>query len=107
VQHRVLVLLQARGTLSVNAVADELGVDQSNASRHCTRLAQLGLVTRTRAAHDGRAVDVSLTDAGRRQVQVVRSARRDEIAQVLADLPDSDVRQVTRSFELFERSAWR
>ena len=63
-QHRVLVLLDERGALSVNDLADSLGVDQSNASRHCSRLARLGLVTRSRAAHDGRAVMVGLTPAG-------------------------------------------
>jgi DNA-binding MarR family transcriptional regulator len=105
VQHRVLVLLGAQGTLSVNAVAEELGVNQSNASRHCSRLADLGLVTRTRAARDGRAVDVSLTAAGRRQVSVVRAARRRAITRVLAELPDSEVRTMTRSFELFDRAA--
>jgi DNA-binding MarR family transcriptional regulator len=104
VQHRVLVLLDTHGKLSVNAVADELGVDQSNASRHCTRLSGLGLVTRSRAAHDGRAVDVVLTAAGRQQVQAVRAARRREIASVLAELPDSDVRDMTRAFELFGRA---
>jgi DNA-binding MarR family transcriptional regulator len=101
VQHRVLVLLDAHQLLSVNAVADELGIDQSNASRHCTGLARLGLVTRTRATHDRRAVDVALTAAGRRQVRAVRTARRREIARLLVHLPDSDVREMTHAFELF------
>jgi DNA-binding MarR family transcriptional regulator len=101
VQHRVLVLLDAHRLLSVNAVADELGIDQSNASRHCTRLARLGLVTRTRATHDGRAVDLALTTAGRQHVRAVRAARRREITRLLADVPDSDVREMTRAFELF------
>ena len=104
VQHRVLVLLDAHQLLSVNAVADELGIDQSNASRHCTRLARLGLVTRTRATHDGRAVDVALTAAGRQQVRAVRAARRREIVQLLANLPDSDVREMAHAFELFGHS---
>src|SRR6476659_6529981 len=65
VQHRVLLLIEEAGTLSVNDVAARLGVDQSNASRHCTRLAALGLIRRTRAAHDRRAVDLRLTGSGR------------------------------------------
>jgi DNA-binding MarR family transcriptional regulator len=105
VQHRVLVLLHSHGMLSVSAVADELGVDQSNASRHCSSLAALGLVTRTRATRDRRAVDVALTAAGRTQVQAVRAARRREIARLLSDLPDSDVREMTRAFDLFGRVA--
>jgi DNA-binding MarR family transcriptional regulator len=105
VQHRVLVLLDARGTMSVTAIADELGVDQSNASRHCSGLARVGLVTRTRAVLDRRAVDVALTDAGRRHVQVVRAARRREIARIIATLPDSEVAEVARAFKVFNRGA--
>jgi DNA-binding MarR family transcriptional regulator len=105
VQHRVLVLLDVHGSLSVTAVAHELGVDQSNASRHCTRLAHVGLVTRARSARDGRAVDVGLTDAGRRHVQAVRRARRREIVRVLDQMSDDAARAAVRAFEVFDRAA--
>jgi DNA-binding MarR family transcriptional regulator len=104
-QHRVLVLLDQHGELTVNAVAESLGVNQSNASRHCTRLARLGLISRTRAPHDGRAVVVGLTPAGRRQVRVVQDARRNEIKRVLNGLPDKTVREVARAFEVFHQAA--
>jgi DNA-binding MarR family transcriptional regulator len=103
-QHRVLVLLDERGALSVNDLADSLGVDQSNASRHCSRLARLGLVTRSRAAHDGRAVMVGLTPAGRRQIQAVDEARSGEIQRVLDRLPAAAAHDVVRAFELFRRA---
>jgi DNA-binding MarR family transcriptional regulator len=105
VQHRVLVLLDRQGALSVSAVAAQLGVDQSNASRHCTRLERLGLVTRTRAAHDGRAVDVAISAAGRRQVRTVQEARRREIGQVVDRLPEVTVREVVRGLEAFRDAA--
>lgn len=104
-QHRVLVLLDARGTLSVTAVAEQLGVDQSNASRHCTRLTHMGLVTRARSAHDGRAVDVALTTTGRRHVRAVRQARLREIARVLDRMPDDAARAAVRAFEQFDHVA--
>jgi DNA-binding MarR family transcriptional regulator len=105
VQHRVLVLLEDRGPLSVNAVAEELGVDQSNASRHCARLARLGLVTRSRSRDDGRGVDTGITDDGRRHVQAVRDARRVEIARVLERMPDDEARAAVRAFAQFDRAA--
>jgi DNA-binding MarR family transcriptional regulator len=104
-QHRVLVLVESHPVLTVNELAEHLGVDQSNASRHCSRLASLGLVTRTRARHDGRAVEVRLTPSGRRQVQAVREARRDEIRQVLARMSDRSVRQSLRGFAAFDEAA--
>jgi DNA-binding MarR family transcriptional regulator len=105
VQHRTLVLVERLGVLSVNAVSAHLGVDQSTASRHCTRLAGLGLVTRTRATHDGRAVDVRLTPAGRQQVRAVREARRGEILRVLDRMSDSAVREALQGFGEFDAAA--
>ncbi|HEY3529300.1 MAG TPA: MarR family transcriptional regulator [Nocardioides sp.] len=105
VQHRVLLLLEAAGTLSVNQVAERLGVDQSNASRHCTRLAELGLVQRTPAARDRRAVDLRLTEAGHGQVLEVRSARRRWAADVLARLSDEEARAAVRGLEMFATAA--
>jgi DNA-binding MarR family transcriptional regulator len=105
VQHRVLVLLDAQGTLSVTALAEALEVDQSNASRHCTRLAHLGLVSRARSAYDRRTVDVTLTAAGRHQVQAVRRARRHEIARVLDRMPDEEAVAAVRAIEQFGLAA--
>ncbi len=105
VQHRVLLLLEEHGTLSVNDVAARLGVDQSTASRHCTRLEQLGLVRRTTAAHDRRARDLGLTGAGRSQVLAVREARHRWAEQVLARLSDEDARTAVRGFAVFATAA--
>ncbi len=105
VQHRVLVLLFERTTLSVNAIAEHLGVDQSNASRHCARLENLGLVSRRRAERDGRAVDVALTDAGRRQVQAVREARHHEVAAILSLMPDEQARAAVGALQHFNEAA--
>jgi DNA-binding MarR family transcriptional regulator len=101
VQHRVLLILEEAGRLSVSDVAARLGIDQSNASRHCSRLADLGLVRRTPATHDRRAVDVRLTDAGRRQVLAVRQARFGWAERVLAELSPAEARAAVRALELF------
>ena len=103
-QHRVLVLVHEVGELSVGAVAEQLGVDQSTASRHCTRLERLGLVTRTRARHDGRAVDVRLTPEGHRQVGAVQRVRRAEIAQILARMPADVLARSVDAWTAFERA---
>jgi len=104
-QHRVLVLLEEHGALSVTAVAGGLGVDQSNASRHCSRLVRLGLACRSRASHDGRAVEVRLTARGRTHVRAVREARRREIVRVLDRLPRPSVEAVAQAFALFHEAA--
>jgi DNA-binding MarR family transcriptional regulator len=86
-QHRALVLLAARGPLRVSDLADLLGVNGSTATRHCDRLQRRGLVQRSPAPDDGRAVLVSLTSAGRRLVQKVGRRRREEISRILQAMP--------------------
>lgn len=83
VQQRILTMLDGHGALSINAIAEALGVDQSTASRHCTRLEKMAAVVRTPSTEDRRSVEVSLTARGRRQVETVWAARRREIEKVL------------------------
>jgi DNA-binding MarR family transcriptional regulator len=105
VQYRVLLLVEEAGMLSVNDIAARLSVDQSNASRHCTRLAGLGLLRRTQASHDRRAAELRLTESGRQQVQGVREARRRWAERVLTRLTEDDARTAVRGLEVFAAAA--
>ena len=104
VQHRVLVALSDHGPLTIGQVADLLGVDQSTASRHVTSLARLGLAERSRAAHDGRSVAVSLTADGADQVAAVRRARLRRIRAALDDIGPERARAAVDGLEAFSRS---
>ena len=53
---RALVIVWGLGTANVNAVAEGLGANASNASRACDRLVRAGLLTRQQADHDRRNV---------------------------------------------------
>ncbi|GAA1795833.1 hypothetical protein GCM10009795_046610 [Nocardioides hankookensis] len=96
-QHRVLVILSDHGALAVNQIADRLGVDQSNAGRHCQRLHRNGLVDRVRAESDRRRVEVVLTPAGRALLAEVSTARRGDIRAALTRLPPGEISAVVRS----------
>src|SRR5690349_5239832 len=78
VQHRVLVLLATAGELSIGALAEQLGVNQSSVSRLCDRLERMQLTERIPSPDDGRAVCVRITRKGRRVVRTVHQLRRDE-----------------------------
>ena len=89
-QHRVLVLLASRGEQSVGALAEQLGVNASNASRVCDRLQRLGLVSRRRSTHDARSVKVALTDDGVEVLRVVGEHRHQEVRRILSSVgPDT------------------
>jgi len=85
-QHRLLVLLSGDGARRVGALAEDLGVNQSNASRLVDRLVALELVRKVRDPEDGRASVVALAPAGRRLLRVVNDYRLRELREVVAQM---------------------
>ncbi len=104
-QHRVLALLAADGPQAIGTVAQQLGVNPSNATRVCDRLQRLHLVDRSRSSSDGRAVHVSITPAGRELVDAVTEHRRREVAAVLHQLPRRQAETVVAALADFNRAA--
>lgn len=104
-QHRALVVLAARGPQRMAELAQLLGVNSSTATRHCDRLQRRGLVRRAPASDDRRAVQVSLTEAGRRLVTQVSEARRRDIAAILAAMPASSRRPLLAAVRSFTEAA--
>ena len=104
-QHRVLVLVAGRGPQTVGDIAVELGVNPSNATRHCDRLDRLGLVSKQRSRSDGRIVEVSLTREGRRVVDAVTDQRRAEVRAVLARMDPAQVAAAIEALTAFSTAA--
>lgn len=104
-QHRILVLLRARGGLTVGEIAELSGVNQSNASRLCDRLQKLDLVRRERSGDDARVVRVEVTTAGKRVVDAVMRRRRREIAAVLERLDDGEAQAAVAALAAFNDAA--
>ncbi|GLZ48333.1 MarR family transcriptional regulator [Actinomycetospora sp. NBRC 106375] len=86
-QYRALVVLAQRGRMRPAELATALAVTPPTCTRMCGRLETKGLVVRERPADDRRAVDVSLSEAGRDLVEDVSRRRRDELRTLLADVP--------------------
>ena len=104
-QHRVLVLLAARGELTIGDLADGLGVNPSNATRYCDRLQRLELVHRARSVEDGRMVRVGLTQEGQALVTAVTERRRQEVDEVLERMTGPDATRVVAALRAFNRAA--
>jgi DNA-binding MarR family transcriptional regulator len=103
-QFRLLVLVAA-GDRTVGSIAVQLGVNQSNASRHCDRLQRLGLLERLRSTSDGRVVHVRLTPAGRFLVDAVTERRRADVRRVLDRLTPFDSVAVLSALRAFNEAA--
>lgn len=104
-QHRVLVLLAAEGERTVGQLASELGVNASNATRHCDRLERLGLVSRRRSTTDARVVRVGLTPAGGQLLDTVTRHRRAEVLRILERVPADAQAAAARALEAFDTAA--
>lgn len=86
-QHRLLVLVSFDGPRRIGTLADDLGVNQSNASRLVARLNERGLVQRVADPKDGRASLVEATAVGQRVLAVVSERRLHELRAVVAAMP--------------------
>jgi DNA-binding MarR family transcriptional regulator len=104
-QYRSLVVLASRGPQSVAALAEELSVTPSTASRLCDRLVRKGLARRREDRHDRRAVRVALTAAGRALVDAVTERRRLEIARLLEAVPADARRSLVDALALLAAAA--
>jgi DNA-binding MarR family transcriptional regulator len=105
VQFRTLVLLADEGERTVGEIGEELGVNASNATRHCDRLQKLGLLRRRRSTTDGRVVRVALTAAGQQLVDEVKAHRRTEVLRVLERMHVRDQIGAVNALTAFNRAA--
>lgn len=67
----MVLLLVARGDLTVGALSENTNMGQANASTLCKKLERGGYLIRTRSEKDERIVNLSLTDKGRQALERV------------------------------------
>ncbi|MEV6603790.1 MarR family transcriptional regulator [Kutzneria sp. NPDC051319] len=88
-QFRLLVILNSVGATKHAALAEQLGVNPSTASRMVDRLVAAGMVVRETNPASRREIVIDLTAEGRRVVRQVTARRRKEIARIVARMPES------------------
>ena len=89
IQIRLLGVLRDR-TPTMNELAKLLELDKSSITGLVDRAERRGLVRRIPSKTDGRAVQVSLTDAGRSRVAEVAASFEVDVAAILASLASSE-----------------
>jgi DNA-binding MarR family transcriptional regulator len=97
----VLSGLARTGPRTAAALADEVGLDRSGVSRYASRLETAGLVRRRPDPADGRAVMLTLTDAGSRTVAVLRARLAEHITASISDWPYGEVAAFARMLRKF------
>jgi DNA-binding MarR family transcriptional regulator len=104
-QLRVLVILAAHDGASLSTVADDLGVNPSNASRTVEQLVQRGLVRRGADPADRRRVVLRLARPGTRLLDRVMDRRRQLLEEVVDRMRPEDRESLMAAAELFNAAA--
>lgn len=79
------------------------GVSQPSMSQHASSLETLGYITRSRAPEDGRAVILSITDAGREAVDRANTTRNSTLLELLRELTDDERARLFDGLQILER----
>lgn len=104
-QLRVLVLIFRGGPTTPGAVAAELKVHGSNATRVCSRLQRSGLIDQVPAGSDRRLRMFDLSPRGRALVSGVMAQRRAALKSIIERLSEAEAAALQASLEGFARAA--
>lgn len=100
-QFRTLVILSARGAVNVATLAGLLDVQPSTTGRMVERLVTAGLINRRAHPDSRRELVVELTPRGQEVVRTVTAHRRNEIARVVASMPQRERHGLVRTLTAF------
>ncbi len=100
---RVLYELALRDHATATELRRDLGLDPGYLSRILAGFRRRGLVSRASSETDRRQSHLSLTQTGRAAFAPLDACSRDEIATLLASLPEPDQRRLVAAMEQAER----
>jgi DNA-binding MarR family transcriptional regulator len=102
-----LYVLQQQEALTVNRVAESVGISVSQASRVVDHLVGHGLVSRTEDARDRRSKQVAISPRGRELLRTFEYDVTQAQFGVIAELPADDQAVIIRAVDLMARAAAR
>jgi|SRR5690554_6170257 len=105
---RVLAVLDAVGSATINELAAYAMIEQSTLSRLVMRMEKQGLVKRARTHPDGRTVTVSMTKKGRATYEKLRALSLAHAERILMGFSEAEkanlkhaVKRMTRNLERY------
>lgn len=85
---RILYELAHRQGLTSSDLCQELGLNAGYVSRVISGFEKKGLVGKSRSPHDARAIQLNLTEQGRKVFEPLNQASRKEVSAMLSRLPE-------------------
>lgn len=102
--HALMELSREDAPLVQKELAAKLRLEKSTVSRLVGLLVGRGWVECRRSSRDGRAVEVSLTEAGRKAAAEIAGARRAKFARVLEAIPEGERASVLEAMKTLEEA---
>jgi DNA-binding MarR family transcriptional regulator len=100
-QMHVLWLLQHHGAMPMSRLADLLDISFSNATGLVDRMAERGLIERTRTPDDRRLVFVQPAEGGRAALEENEGVRRERLRAILGHLTERQLERALGTFRDF------
>ena len=101
-QSELLWLVGRHPGISVSAAAAELGLAANTASTLVSKLAANGLLIRTAGETDRRVGELRLAGPTQQIVNASRAARRALLSEVLGELDDDQIQDLTEGLEVLD-----
>jgi DNA-binding MarR family transcriptional regulator len=98
--HGGLLVILAEGPHNLSELAEKHAVSLPTMSSSISTLVERGWVTRSRAPHDRRKVQVELTPAGRTALEAMSKAVEERLARKLSCLSPAECERVLAGLEL-------
>jgi DNA-binding MarR family transcriptional regulator len=95
----VVQALQEDGEATVNRVADQLGIDQSGASRFVTQAVERGYLRKVASPTDPRRRPLVVTDEGAALVERAHQWQEAVFADLASDWSEAEIQQFHRLME--------
>jgi DNA-binding MarR family transcriptional regulator len=101
-QSELLWLVGRQPGISVSAAAAELGLVPNTASTLVSKLVASGLLVRTVGETDRRVGQLRLAEPTQQIVDASRAARRALLSEVLGELDDDQIKDLTKGLEVLD-----
>ncbi|MGF9714384.1 MULTISPECIES: MarR family winged helix-turn-helix transcriptional regulator [Paenibacillus] len=95
----ILEKLDSDGPLKVSQIAEALWITSGAVTTLSDKLIAGGFAKRTRSEEDRRVVMMEITDKGREVIEALRAHKKRVVEAYFGDLPEEDVRHLTRIFK--------
>lgn len=92
---RILFEISAVGKIDTSEVIDALLIDKSYLSRVLKKFEKNNLITRSKSEKDFRASQISLTEKGLGELDILNSLADRQFEELLKNLSSTDIKQLT------------